>query len=397
MENSLDKQQPQQYSLSLSGSAITVANDDEFNSYPTEIGGQPVKYLWKDIARLGTFIKPSTKQVVNLRQVNFDRWLSNFDKMQTNGRKVYLPIDHSESADDNRGYVVKLKQIGDKMMGLLQCIGDDAAKTAARNDVSVLVKKPLVDSTAVYDEAIQHVALTPDPVVTGLDSATVATSLSNIDKFDWSNSMTLTTTQDQIDKIKRYLPNGGTLNAEGILDGVCAHLEKMSMDDDTDAGGAMSIAALSRAEIIDKASLNRKAAFEKAKLLESKSAEMVSLSKQLPKALDPDVKDTLLDAVKIKSQFVIGKGALSPAVAEAFVKRLTSTDYALSKTSGVKDGPCLVIDLLNILADNHPMKIGAETGIQVLSNSVITSEEREKTEKENKLKAMRERMTNKAK
>ena len=51
---------------------------------------------------------------------------------------VAIPIncDHSEAARDVVGYVKQFKLDRDRLLGLCQFIGDDAALTAARNSVS---------------------------------------------------------------------------------------------------------------------------------------------------------------------------------------------------------------------------------------------------------------------
>lgn len=131
--------------------------------------GQPVQTFRKELIRKGQWQHPATGQKFTID----DRWLDNaaaqFGKMKASGAKVPVPSGHSFSADDSRGWVSDIFRQGDSLYGMMEMVGDDGIAAAGRNDVSIYAEPEYKDAHGtVYPWAIQHVALTPVPVIPGM-------------------------------------------------------------------------------------------------------------------------------------------------------------------------------------------------------------------------------------
>jgi len=254
-----------------------------------------------------------------------------FKRMSANGVRVHIPADHSDAAADNRGYVLTLKRVGDRLMALCQFIGADAIRDAARNQVSIGVAPTFVDGHGrVYHDAIVHVALTPVPVVPGQGSFIPAETFS-ADSTP-AGVLTLATAQFQrrANMAQKMLPcSEETLSAlhdlvpglsdapdEQKLDAILQHIQSLSADND---------------------------------------AANLSLA--------PDVRQALLDAVKAKRDLCVSRGALTPAVADTLMARLAPANEVIGLSRRESDAT-LALSIFSALAENKPISLGERTGSQ---------------------------------
>lgn len=166
----------------FTSTSATVAKGSDVAGLPTSILGKPVAYLWKDIARVGDFTHNSTGQQFTFSVDRFDQWVEAFDAMKANGTTVYVPSKHPErtghvDARDNLGYVLKLSRDGERLRGMFQLIGQDAIDAASRNSVSVGVYSNVRDNAGkIHAQAIEHVALVPNPIIHDLGEFRLAAS-----------------------------------------------------------------------------------------------------------------------------------------------------------------------------------------------------------------------------
>ena len=104
--------------------------------------------------------------IVPATEENVGKAESSFARMKANGVNVPICLDHSLKAKDTYGRLMDLSRRDGWLEGTLQFIGDDALVIAARNELSVGIKPILRDGFKnEYPFAIEHVALTPIPVV----------------------------------------------------------------------------------------------------------------------------------------------------------------------------------------------------------------------------------------
>lgn len=126
----------------------------------------PVAYFWKRAISAGSFIHPTTGEPFTVTLSRMDRWIDKFKKMRRAGIEVPTPVDHSDRAEDNRGFVVDMRRNGDTLEVLHQAIGPKAAVLAARNRCSLYVEPEYVDANGHnWGEAVVHSAYTPKPVI----------------------------------------------------------------------------------------------------------------------------------------------------------------------------------------------------------------------------------------
>jgi len=132
-----------------------------------EQNGQPVQKFRKDLIGVGQWTHPDTGDEINVTTADLDRWVETFAAMKQNGVKVYVPSGHTSDSDANRGWVTEMYRDGDTLIGILEIVGEDAIKEAARNEVSIRVMTFKDGKGNEYKNAIEHVALTPVPVISG--------------------------------------------------------------------------------------------------------------------------------------------------------------------------------------------------------------------------------------
>jgi hypothetical protein len=144
--------------------------------------GNPIKYKWTRCAQIGgkymaTVKDPKTgklrKSVLDCSASNVNQWLKAFEDFKKAGIKVPITKGHFErTSDDGRGYGIALRKNNGWLEANMQLIGDDAIKSAGRNEVSIGVKPNYTDRDGKeYGDAIEHIALTLFPVVPGQSTA----------------------------------------------------------------------------------------------------------------------------------------------------------------------------------------------------------------------------------
>lgn len=167
------------YYLSTSADADLKPAVTLGQGYPThlklKVGGEekevPVAYFWKDSIQAGQYVHPGTQQKLSVDAARIDGWVDKFHQMRAAGIEIPTPIDHSDKAKDNLGFVVDAKRTGDRLSLLHQVIGEDAAMTALRNRCSLCIEPDYVDERGKsWGDAFTHSAFTPVPVVSGMGS-----------------------------------------------------------------------------------------------------------------------------------------------------------------------------------------------------------------------------------
>ena len=152
-------------SLFFAGSAFQPALLPE-NSLPAEIAGQKCYYFWKDVICVGEYEHPTEHWKLDVTPERLQHWYDIGEQMLSVGDPIPINCDHSDSAYDTQGYVKAFKVDHDRLLCYCQFIGDEAALLAAKNFVSVGVYKKIIDGEKrEWTDAIQHIALTSDPVV----------------------------------------------------------------------------------------------------------------------------------------------------------------------------------------------------------------------------------------
>lgn len=137
---------------------------------PRERNGHPVRYFRKEVLPGRPLVHPKTGRRFHYPPEKMDQLIATFSRMSDAGGKVYVPKGHQMTfnPDNNYGWVKGLERDGNSLYAIMELVGEDAIKAAARNDVSVCIS-PWRDADGNdYEEALLHVALCPDPAIPGL-------------------------------------------------------------------------------------------------------------------------------------------------------------------------------------------------------------------------------------
>jgi len=121
----------------------------------------------KELIRVGTW--KAGKHRWDVDEALLSHWVTEHKRLAENGVRVPLPLEHTTEPDKNRGWLVDLEKVGESLFGTIEFADDEAAKLASRTDVSIYSPPEFVDGKGnKYYRPITHVALTTQPVVTGL-------------------------------------------------------------------------------------------------------------------------------------------------------------------------------------------------------------------------------------
>ena len=120
---------------------------------------------------MGRYRHPVLGWEADLTTERFDRWAQAFGRMRENGVDVEFVVDHSNKAEDVRGYVTSIYRDGDSLYADVDVKADDqdAVDLVRRcRNVSVWVEPAVKDGQGHdYGEALLHVSAVQAPVVPG--------------------------------------------------------------------------------------------------------------------------------------------------------------------------------------------------------------------------------------
>lgn len=139
-------------------------------SKPTEDkDGVPIRLYRKEMIKKGEYIHPKTKKVINVTDELMDEWIENFGKMQENGVRIPIPVDHSFDAEKSKGQLIDMFRDGDSLYGIHELAGDDIPNLLARcPETSIYCDESFVDGKGnKYGRSILHNSIVQMPVVPG--------------------------------------------------------------------------------------------------------------------------------------------------------------------------------------------------------------------------------------
>lgn len=361
--------------------------------YPAEVSGVPAHYRTKDIVHKGFFRHPIQGFDVPIDHKRMDHWVKQFDAMALNGVKVYVPDDHSAKAKDNNGWVKKMWRDGDDLKALFQFIGQSSLEKAAKNEVSVGIRDSLTDGKQnTYTDVLEHVALTPVPVIPDQQEFLKAASRAAATPADPKNPAAVqperspTMAQKMLpcsaeteSALHKHVPGLDKADDAEKLSRLAQHLQTCAANDDADAGGPAAVANMSREQIITTATANRaNRAAEVSRLtasLAESNGKVAELSRQVVKPLDTESEAAMVEAVTTKLDTAVARGGITPFVRDLclslMVKDATGkvNTMALSRAANPTGTKPLALALADALCQNKPVPLGTQTGVQTLDRS----------------------------
>jgi hypothetical protein len=316
---------------------------------------QPCAYLWKDVIRVGRYRHPARRFVVHVNRRRLDHWSRTFRRMSRNGVRVPIPADHSPAAADNRGYVIEMKRVADRLMALCHFIGADAVRDAGRNEVSIGVAPTFVDGKGlIYRDAIVHVALTPVPVVPEQGPFIAAENFSADSKAQ----------RCVFAAMPGAAPAGVlTFSAAQLIGRADMAQNMLPCSDQTLSALHDLVPGL--IEVPDEQKLEQVLQYIQSLAADADQAEPPQTLSRAAPEMDPVLEQALLESIKSKRDLCVSRGALTPAVADVLLSRLlpaTPSDGVLTLSRGQTDGGAtLALSIFTALADNRPLALGEQT------------------------------------
>jgi len=335
---------------------------------PSEVAGQPASYFWKDMIHTGNYVHPSRDFSLAVDADRLSRWAATGQKMLAAGVAIPINCDHSDKARDVVGYVKEFKLDDDRLLGLCQFIGDDAALTAARNLVSVGIDPTFTDGQGQHwGEAIVHVALTPVPVVPDQDDFMQATdddgsqetpavddddSPEDDDSADDDEApSSLPCTAEQFQALQVAL--GDDLKSDDCVERIIGRLQDLAADDSPDD---------------DESDLQTE--------LAAAGEGVVKRSGGLAGVGWGGGESAMVEAATIKFDAAVSRGSLSPAARDRLVAALVKNRegranvMALSRSANPGGDCSLALAVADALLDSRPVELGERSGLQAMARSV---------------------------
>ncbi len=149
--------------------------------------GRPVVRVRKQIATAGRWAHRGTGRPIDIPRSRLATWDRETRALIAAGVHPYVPNRHRFDIDpadprhldagENFGRVVDTQLIGDRWFATVELIGSRALDAMAANDVSICIVDGQLDAQGRrYGEALQHLAIVPDPVLPNMAPAQPAMS-----------------------------------------------------------------------------------------------------------------------------------------------------------------------------------------------------------------------------
>jgi hypothetical protein len=320
---------------------VTAAGD-----LPAEVAGQPASYFWKDMIHGGNYVHPTKGFSLAVNRQRLQRWAETGQQMLAAGVAIPINCDHSDAARDVVGYVKQFKLDGDRLLGLCQFIGDDAALTAARNSVSIGIDPDFTDGQGrKWGEAVVHLALTPVPVVPDQDQFEQVPNAEGQMPNEERLPM-LPCSPEQYATLRDLM--GQDVAAEQCVSRI---IQRLQAEDEAESPDLQAELAAAREQIFQ-------------------------LSAKLPPAMPGDVEAAMTESTTAKFDAAVARGSLSPAARDRLVATLVRSGdgkanvIALSRSANPGGDRCLAMAVAEILLDNEPIQLGETTGLQAMPRQI---------------------------
>lgn len=314
-----------------------------------------------DVIREGTWKHPKHGWALKVTPERMRQWADTFKTMKKDGIEIPVVKDHVVLSDTTIGYVSDMFLDGDWLRMRFQPTTDASAEDVERvKFMSIGLEKQFRSGTGKnYGEAIDHVSLTPTPVVTGQVGSKIAASrggrrrvpvMYELANTDSSKEKTVADKKGEVPVID-WKAIGAALEIESEL--TPENAEALILEKVTVMTTAM-----------------KKLKQEVEELKNQKPEDKPKDGDQEPDQMDPDVKEERTDVVAEEAQRVAASLGLAPAVTKELVDSLTESTYLLSRQDKPNDKgrrPIRAMSILGVLAKIDPGKIvkpGGKTTVQ---------------------------------
>lgn len=142
----------------------------------------------KEIMRVGHFQMGNGKEF-DVTKERLDHWAETFNTMERMRINVPACKDHICNAENTVGRVEEMGVENDSLYAVFEFPRESDAEMAKINDVSIATRDTLVTGVGNFSDAIEHVAITPKPVVPGMSGYSLVCSLGDMAPANNSGSV----------------------------------------------------------------------------------------------------------------------------------------------------------------------------------------------------------------
>lgn len=309
----------------------------------------PRKKFLKDLITVGEYVSNQTRFTITRKDL--DRWVENGKRFLAAGNQIPVPDGHTDDATANRGYVLELFREDDTLFGVIEMIGDDGIKTAARSKVSINTEPDYTDGKGNhYDDLITHVALTNSPVVPDQDGFMPIAASRTKNKVHTARLFTLADADTkEFETMKSLITIAGLLgieNADGMDEAALTEAIAGAIKSLKSSGEEMSKKAEATAGEVDKLKLS------------------LAKATQKPDEPGPVLLRIAGENRSLKLSKLVDTGKITPAVKDKLADIYIGKDNAGLKLSLDAVGDGQFTALVEALEQNDPAKLGEQTGVQ---------------------------------
>lgn len=300
----------------------------------------PRRRFVKDLIRAGRYVAHGNE--VQLSVADLDELAEQTNAFIAAGNDVPVPDGHTTEATANRGYTREVFRDGDTLYGVIEMIGEDGIKTAARSKVSINSDVNYTDGKGkTYSHVITHVALTNEPVVPD-QNGFVPLAASRGGKSNRALVLSLAP-QPENTNMEALTKIAAMLGVEGIE----------SLDE------AAMLAAIAKA-IEGMKGMSKTATEEAATVKAELTGLKASLAKGKP---EPDAMLVKLAAKNrtLELDSLVTGGHITPAVKDKLADVWIGKDNAGLKLSLDSEGDGRFSAMVDALKQNDPVKLGEQT------------------------------------
>jgi hypothetical protein len=314
-----------------------------------------------DVVRVGKFRHPVHGWILDVTQDRIDHWVESLNKMLSLGVRPPLVKDHTVLTDTTLGFPVAAWRRGDRMMVRFN-IETDAAKEAIKRAKYASIGQQNVFKDGEgreWPDAISHIGVTPEPVVTGQDgftaiAASCGQSAMEIPVYSLATGETKMR-KDLLDRFRAMLKLATETAEDQVLEGLSAHIDGKLQE--------LKVTAEERDAL-------------KKSVAELQANAVAAAAGKKPE-LDPDTAEDRAADVASDIDKLVGDGKLQPAMAASLRDELCGTAEArnvhMLSLSPSPDGTgarrVRARKILAIIAQITPIDQKPKTGTQTFSRS----------------------------
>ena len=307
------------------------------------------RYL-KDLARVGEFVKAGTGRRIKIDAGRIKHWAATAKEFIAAGNPVPMTATHDTTGDPDksRGRLLDTFVEGDTLYGVIEAIGADAIQAASRSHVSIYSPPAFTDGEGKkWSWPIRHVALTTDPVLARQGDFVPIAASHDGDPAEVNILTPAESSTMDLKKLQKMLGIKDDLTDENAVEAISLAFTEAKKAAKPDA--KLEAVTAERDELAGKADA-----------LKARVDELVAGAAELSHT----ERYAMRRSLKTELAALVKDSRITPAVADKIEELLAGRDIMLAV--GEDDAEPLAMQIIDALKANDPVKLGEQTGMQVV-------------------------------